>query len=92
MKNFKLPVSTTRKLNMFALKLKKHSPEILVAGGIVGAVASTVMACKATLKIDEVLAPSVEQEHKIKDCAADKDGEFADQYTEKDYKSDLTLL
>ena len=74
------------------MKLKKHSPEILVAGGIVGAVASTVMACKATLKIDEVLAPSVEQEHKIKGRAADKDGKFADQYTEKDYKRDLTLL
>ena len=32
-------------------QLKKHSPEILVAAGIVGTVIGTVMACKATLKV-----------------------------------------
>ena len=37
------------------LQLKKHSPKILVIAGVVGTVASTVMACKATLKATEVI-------------------------------------
>lgn len=36
-------------------QLKKHSPAILVTAGVVGVVASTVMACKATTKLDETL-------------------------------------
>jgi hypothetical protein len=36
-------------------QLKKHSPEILVAGGIVGIVTSAVLACRATLRINDVL-------------------------------------
>ena len=35
--------------------LKKHSPEILVGVGVIGAVTSTVMACKATTKLSPVL-------------------------------------
>lgn len=34
---------------------KKHSPTILFGAGVVGVVASTVLACKATLKLEEVL-------------------------------------
>ena len=37
------------------LKINKYSPEILVVGGIIGIVVSTVLACKATLKLDEVV-------------------------------------
>lgn len=37
------------------MKLKKHSPEILVVAGIVGTVVSAVLACKATTKVAEIL-------------------------------------
>ena len=37
------------------MKLKKHSPEILVVAGIAGTVVSAVLACKATTKIAEIL-------------------------------------
>lgn len=37
------------------MKLKKHSPEILVAAGIAGTVVSAVLACKATTKVAEIL-------------------------------------
>ena len=40
-------------------QVKAHSPEILIVAGIVGTVASTVLACKATLK-----APEIIEEHK----------------------------
>lgn len=37
------------------MKLKKHSPEILVVAGITGTVVSAVLACKATTKVAEIL-------------------------------------
>lgn len=37
------------------MKLKKHSPEILVVSGIAGTVVSAVLACKATTKVAEIL-------------------------------------
>lgn len=37
------------------MKLKKHSPEVLVVAGIAGTVVSAVLACKATTKVAEIL-------------------------------------
>lgn len=37
------------------MKLKKHSPEILIMAGIAGTVVSAVLACKATTKVAEIL-------------------------------------
>lgn len=37
------------------MKLKKHSPEILVVAGIAGTVVSAVLTCKATTKVAEIL-------------------------------------
>lgn len=80
----------TRTLNRVGLKLKKHSPEILVVTGVVGTVASAVMACKATTKIDEVLAETKDNIDKTKDYVENKG--FSEKYTEEDYKKDLTIF
>ena len=80
----------TRTLNRVGLKLKKHSPEILVVTGVVGTVASAVMACKATTKIDEVLAETKDNIDKTKDYVEKKG--FSEKYTEEDYKKDLTIF
>ena len=45
----------TRKIHKVGFELKKHSPEILVTVGVVGTVATTVMACKATTKAGDIL-------------------------------------
>lgn len=37
------------------MKLKKHSPEILVVAGVAGAVVSAVVACKATTKVSAII-------------------------------------
>ena len=47
--------SASRLANKIAFKAKKHSPEILIAVGAVSIVTGTVQACKATLKMQDVL-------------------------------------
>lgn len=90
MKNFKLPASATRTINRAAFKIRKHSPEILVVSGIVSAVTSTVMACKATTKIDDVITESKEHVDMTKKYV--EDNGFTEKYTETDYKKDLTIM
>lgn len=90
MKKFKLPDSATRTINRATLKIRKHSPEILVVSGIVGVVTSTVMACKATTKIDEVITESKEHVDMTKKYV--EDNGFTEKYTETDYKKDLTIM
>lgn len=75
------------------LKFKKHSPEILVVSGVVGVVASAVMACKATTKLDDVLSESKEQVEKIHAVMEDPDMlPEGTEYTEQDAKKDLTIV
>lgn len=50
-----LPAVVTKNVIRQGLKFKKQSPHIFFATGIVGAVASTVMACRATLKLSSTL-------------------------------------
>ena len=44
-----------KKGSLALLKLKNVSPEILIGAGIISIVAGTVLACKATLKVDDIL-------------------------------------
>lgn len=55
MKMTNIKTGATRLVKMTGLKLKKASPEILLVTGVVSIVGGTVLACKATLKADEVL-------------------------------------
>lgn len=77
----------TRALNKTALRFKKHSPEILVGAGIVGVVASGVMACKATTKASSIIEEAREQVDTVHECL-----EISDKYTEEDSKKDLALI
>lgn len=52
--------SITRAFHTAGFKIKKHSPEILIVTGVVGVVTSTVMACKATTKLNDVMKKSKE--------------------------------
>lgn len=83
----------TRSFHRVYFKFKKYSPEILVGAGIVGVVGSTVMACKATTKLDEVLSEPKEKIDKIHNLMKnpDKIPEGKD-YTEDDGKKDLTIM
>jgi len=46
---------TTAKMGKQILTVKTHSPAILVGAGVVGVVGSVVLACRATLKLNDVL-------------------------------------
>ena len=69
--------------------VQKHSPEILAGVGVVGTVASAVMACKATLKLDDILAESKETRDKIKEVA--ENPRYEKEYSKEDAKKDLTV-
>lgn len=72
--------------------LKKHSPEILVVAGVVGTVASTVMACKATLKVDEVLDDTKMKLEKVHEATEVGETEGGVEYSAEDGKKDTTII
>lgn len=80
----------TRTFNRTGLKIKKHSPEILLAAGTVGVVVSGVMACKATLKVNEIVDDAKQQIDTIHSVAADPN--MTEKYTAEDSKKDLAIV
>lgn len=80
----------TRTFNRTGLKIKKHSPEILLAAGTVGVVVSGVMACKATLKVNEIVDDAKQQIDTIHSVVADPN--MTEKYTAEDSKKDLAIV
>lgn len=80
--------SLIRTTNKIGLLLKKNSPKILMGVGIAGSVVSTVLACKATLKVKDILDEKNETVEQIHNCVEDE----TVNYTEEDKKKDLTIL
>ena len=74
------------------LKLKKYSPEILMGLGIVGTVASTVLACRATTKVGKIIENKKEQVEQVHTCLEDAKTDTTIEYTEEDSKKDLTII
>src|SRR6056297_455144 len=67
---------------------KKYSPEILIGTGIVSIVAGTVMACKATLQVEEVLEDKEATKFEMESVLEDSKKE----YDIKDFNKDLVIL
>lgn len=80
--------SLIRTTNKIGLILKKNSPKILMGVGIAGSVVSTVLACRATLKVKDILDEKNKTVEQIHNCVED---ETVD-YNEEDKKKDLTIL
>ena len=70
-------------------KVEKHSPEILMGVGVVGVVTASVMACRATMKLDDILVEAAETREKIKEVA--ENPQYDDRYSEEDAKKDLVI-
>lgn len=71
-----------RKGSRLALKVSKHSPELLLGVGIVGGIGATVLACRATLHLDEVLTTHEETMSQIEEVAENQE-EYPDYTPEK---------
>lgn len=65
-------------------KVKNASPEILIGAGIVSIVAGTVLACKATLKADEVIDAHANKMYSIQKAKE----KYQDSYSDKDELKD----
>ena len=85
--------SVSRSLHKVSFKFKKHSPEILVVTGVVGIIASTVMACKATTKVSDIVDDAKETIDSIHDSVGKglhtSDGE---EYTQEVANKDLVIV
>lgn len=78
----------TRLLSSTQYKVKKHSPEILMVAGIAGTIVGTVLACKATTKVSEIIEEKNKNVEDVHTCLEDNTKE----YTEEDSKKDLTII
>lgn len=87
-RNNKLAVEGTKVIH----KLAQKSPEICIGAAVVCGVGATVMACRATLKVDAVLEEHKENREKIRVARQYNDaGELVTEYTEEDGQRDLFI-
>lgn len=78
----------TDTLAKFTIKVKKHSPEILIFAGIAGMAATVVTACIATTKAENILTEAENRRAEVRMLLEDK----REDYTEDDGKKDKTII
>lgn len=94
----KMPEKFVNAFNKVKFGAKKYSPEVLIITGVVGVVASAIMACKATTKVSEIKNKhdvDVARIHEYAERSAKEAKESTgDQtvtgYTKEDERKDLT--
>lgn len=96
MKKNEIMQKISSKFGRAGLKFRKHSPEILIVAGVIGTVASAVMACRATTKISGIMeehSDTVEKIHTAQETGSihSKTENAIVPYTEDDAKKDLTI-
>lgn len=90
----KLDISkATRMFHNTGFLVRKHSPVLFVIAGTVGVVASAVIACKATTKLNDVLEQSKEAIDQVH-TASEKPEILPEGtvYTDDDVKNDLRII
>ncbi len=95
MKKEEIMTKATQMLSKTAFKLKKASPTIMVVGAAIGGVTATVLACKATLKAQYILAEhkaNMEKIHETKDKVDSGEIQLSEgeTYTKEDLTKDIT--
>ena len=83
--------SVSYNAHRIGFKIKKASPEIMVVAGVVGVVTSTVMACKATTKVNDILEETRKQVDDVHNVL-DSDVISEDEYNNDDAKKDLAII
>lgn len=83
----KMPNSVSRKFFRTAFVAKKHSPAVLFGVGVLGTVGTVVLACRATLQLNEKLE-KIEKRRMEAQQALDIGTE---KYTQKDFDREMRL-
>ena len=91
MKNIEIVNKAAFAVHKALFKVKKHSPEILITAGVIGTVASAVMACKATTKLSDILEDSKEQINQVHNFLED-DRIPESKYSKEDGNKDLAII
>lgn len=78
-------------VNKTTMTLKKHSPEILVVAGVIGAVASAVIACKATTKVGKITEEAKDMIDAIHESEKNGVTPAGEVYTKEDCQKDLAI-
>lgn len=84
--------NVNRALNKAKFNVQKHSPEILIVTGVIGVVASAVMACKATTKVGKVAGEHEKQINEVHEASEKGVTKAGESYSEEDAKKDLTII
>lgn len=83
----KLMDNFTKAAGSAELIFKKNAPAVFMVGGAIGVISATVLACKATKKLDEQID---ECKLEIMDIHEQHAMSTEEEYSEKSYKRDLT--
>jgi hypothetical protein len=77
------------------LSVQKHSPTILLGVGVVSMVGSTILACRATLKMEEVLNEIEGEKHqqqRVKKLVDEGEAPEGTTYSDEEAKQDQTVI
>lgn len=86
-----IPPSLSRALAKQALMASKNSPQLLLGVGVVGMVGSTVLACRATLKLESVIDETQDMLDKARDSVG-KQLTDGGTYSAQDSKKDIAVV
>lgn len=90
-----IPNSVSRKLAEQTLRTQKHSPELLLGAGVVSMVGSTILACRATLKLNEVLdevEANKAKAHQAKEIVESPTYTGGQTYTDAEMRKDMAII
>lgn len=83
-----IPAKVTTRVAREVLRVRKNSPVLMFSAGMVGAVTATVLACRATLKVEEVIAEAEKDRAKMDEATV----RFPEKYTEENRAEDDRYL
>ena len=79
-------------LSRAGFHIRKRSPEILIAAGVIGTVVSAVMACKATIKAGRIIEEATDKISTIHQANEMGMTNAREPYSDQDCKKDLTIV
>lgn len=88
MKMKSLSEAVTRTVGRHSLALQEKSPKLLFVGGVVGMVGSTVLACRSTLRLPDVL----DEVHNDLSVARSTQELYPEKYSEEERQKDSAII